>query len=240
MSKKHRLFSIYALCDPRPQYQEPHYEIYGIKGIRYIGQTFKSIQHRLKGHLLEDVNPYKRNWIKALEREGFTPKIVALHTDIQSQEEANLLEQKLIAEVRDKIGKKILNLSIGGQGVYYSDEQMEEARTRFLEGPDGYERPGNMPSPNFRDAVCPAVRKQMLVSGNRYIKEINYTAKRDSLKQLSTMKLGTRIYVKAYHVGFEGGELPPGKLVSEAGYIHGLLARKGYANPLEYEYIQTD
>lgn len=233
MSKESRIFSIYALCDPRPQYQETPYEFYGFKGIRYIGQTFKSIQHRLRGHLLDDSNPYKRNWIKALQREGLMPNIVVLHTNICSQEEADLLEKDLIAEARDRIGKKLLNLSIGGQGVYYSKEQMEESRTRFLKGSDGYERPGNMLSPNLRDAVCTAVRKQMLVSGNRYIKEINYMAKRDSLKQISTIKLGTKAYVQAYHVGLEGGSLPPGKLIVEAGFLHGLLTREGYAKPLD-------
>jgi len=81
--------------------------------------------------------------------------------------------------------------------------------------------------------VFPEVRKQMLITGNRYIKEIDYTAKRDSLLQLSTIKLGTKKYVVAYRIGLNAGALPPGKLVEEAGYIHGRLVREGYAELLE-------
>jgi hypothetical protein len=238
MLKNCRLFSIYVLRDPRPQYQGPRYEICGVTGTRYIGQTFKSVQHRFNQHLSEDSNPYKRNWFRALKRDGVQPEVVTIYKDISSQEEADRLEQNLIAQAREKMGNKLLNLAIGGQGVYYSDEQMEESRTRYLEGADGYLRPGNTPYPNLRDAVCPAVRKQMLTKGNRYIREIDYTAERDSLMQLSTIQLGTKLYFAAYCIGFEGGALPPGKLVVETGYIHGKLSREGYAKPLEDDIIE--
>lgn len=232
---KDRRFTIYALCDPRNEYQAPQFQLCGASGVRYVGQTFKSIEHRFRGHLLDDSNPYKKNWIRSLQRQGLEPSVVPLHADILTQEEADKLETELIAQAREQMGAKLLNLAAGGQGGYYTDEQMEESRTRNLSGPDGYERPGNTPYPTLRDQVCSSVRAQMMIPGNLDVQEIAYTAKRSTLRQLSTIQIGTKAYVDAYEVGLSGEPLPPGKLVDEAGYLHGRLVQAGYAQPLSEE-----
>jgi len=232
MTKKGRRYSIYALCDPRPEYQGPEFEFYSAKGVRYVGQTFKPLSHRFSQHLKEEANPYKRNWIRSLRRIGLEPLIVALRTDIEGYEDADRVETQMIAEARAKIGDKLVNLAKGGHGGYYSDEQLEESRTRAMSGVNGYVRPGNTPYPTLRDLVSPSVREQMLVKGNLRIEEIDYTAQRSSLKQLSTIQVGTKSYTDAYRAGFSGRPLPPGKLVVEAGYLHGVLAREGHAESL--------
>ena len=233
MAKSPRRYSIYALCDPRPEYQGPEFALWGVKGVRHVGQTFKSINHRFREHLSGDSNPYKRNWIRSLQKQGLEPGLVGLVSNIATHEEADRIEIERIAELRKHIGKKALNLTDGGQGGYYSEEQMEESRTRSLGGPNGYERPGNTPYPTLRDHVCQSVREQMMVTGSRRVQEIDYAVQRSTLRQLSTIQTGTKGYLEAYRCGLSSAPLPPGKLVAEAGYLHGRLVAAGYADPLD-------
>lgn len=233
MADEPRYFTLYALLDPRSEYQVPAFEIRGLRGVRYVGQTFKKISHRFARHLIEDSNPYKRNWVRKLKSLGLKPGIAALCGQISTQEEADRLERELIEEARKQIGAKLLNLAAGGQGGYYTEQQMEQSRNKYNSGADGYVRPGNTPYLILRDVVVASVRKQMEVLNNRYICEIGYTAQRDSLLQISTIQVGRKEYREAYKIGFAGGILPPGKLVVEAGYVHGRLARDGYATAID-------
>lgn len=219
-----RRHTLYVLTDPRPEYQSPAYELRGVLGVRYVGKTCKPLEVRLAEHLKDETVSYKTSWLRRLRAMGLRPRIEPIRTDIPD-EQINDLEKALIAEARAKIGNKLTNTTEGGDGVMYSIAQMEESQARG--------RPGNMPVQRIlRDVVAPAIRDLMMEPGRRYLPQIGYQATRDSLRQLSTMKVGTEYYRIGYQAALDGLSLPGvGKLTTEAGYIHGLLVAAGLAEP---------
>lgn len=100
---------IYALIDPRS------------KQIRYVGKTIQTLRKRLIGHVTETHRgTYRRaRWIRALERLGIKPRIVALGTyptnDLCEQ------ERRWISILR-KWGADLVNSTAGGDGVEFTTE----------------------------------------------------------------------------------------------------------------------
>ncbi len=88
---------IYALCEP----DNPD-------AVRYIGQTRRSPEDRLYGHLHEPEYHDKWTWIQSLGARGHTPLLRVLA--ITTTEEALAVEQKYIGEYVAR-GARLLNVN---------------------------------------------------------------------------------------------------------------------------------
>ena len=96
-----KTYKIYTLEDPRDGQ------------VRYVGQTFKSLEERLIGHLNinDKSNSYKVNWIKQLLALDLVPTITLL--DEVSEFEWREAEKFWIIQMR-ALGFKLTNISEGG------------------------------------------------------------------------------------------------------------------------------
>ncbi len=105
--------------------------------IRYVGQTCKTLEVRLKGHIASKDKSHRVNWIKALANNNLIPKIVLLKKDL-SKDECDVLEKYYIKEYKES-GIRLLNLTEGGEGSYgykhteESKKKMSSIRKNFLD-----------------------------------------------------------------------------------------------------------
>ncbi len=86
------------------------------KHIRYVGQTIRSVDRRMKVHVYEAKKQKKRrpvlDWIRSVEKRGFEIGVVELN----KKAKWNTSEEYYIAKLR-KDGNKLLNLTDGGEGT---------------------------------------------------------------------------------------------------------------------------
>ncbi|MEU8834871.1 hypothetical protein [Streptomyces sp900116325] len=85
---------VYRLSDPRDG------------TIRYVGQTTKSLDERLVGHLASPTNPAMRAWISLLGKQGMIPAITAVATVDAAQLDA---EEKRHIEEHIRKGHRLFN-----------------------------------------------------------------------------------------------------------------------------------
>ena len=92
------------------------------KEIRYIGQTSISLVNRLKTHLKtrNPKNKHLRNWILSC-----TINIIELE---RNPDNLNLSEIKWIKMFKKIYGKRILNISNGGEGGFLGRKHTEKTR----------------------------------------------------------------------------------------------------------------
>ena len=95
------IHKIYGLTDPRNG------------ELRYIGETIRSLQNRLVGHLADSrrKNNYCANWIKVLIRRNLRPEIFLL--DEVNENDWQFWEQWHIAYWKS-LGARLVNQTIGG------------------------------------------------------------------------------------------------------------------------------
>ncbi|WP_371799079.1 hypothetical protein OG963_14755 [Streptomyces sp. NBC_01707] len=85
---------VYRLSDPRDG------------TVRYVGQTTKSLQERLVGHLASPTNPAMRAWISLLGKQGLIPAITVVATVDKAQLDA---EEKRHIEEHIRKGHRLFN-----------------------------------------------------------------------------------------------------------------------------------
>lgn len=95
-------YKIYKLIDPRNNLP------------RYIGLTFNSLKYRLKSHRCDKSRTHKCNWIKSILKDGLTPKIEIIESNIYSHEMACEREIYWISEYK-KLGYDLTNATTGGK-----------------------------------------------------------------------------------------------------------------------------
>ncbi len=95
--------TIYALCCPITD------------AVRYIGKTINT-ETRLRSHMSEKKNSYKRNWITSLCKKGLKPIFRELETIIDSNDlDWQERERWWISKMKED-GHKLTNLEDGGVG----------------------------------------------------------------------------------------------------------------------------
>lgn len=113
------LFQIYALIDPR----EPDV-------IRYVGQTQKTLDQRLKEHLrlcVLKAHTHKNHWLLKVIADGRVPLIRCIET-CETREQANVAERAWINFGREQAWP-LTNQTDGG----YGGAPTEEVRQRLAE-----------------------------------------------------------------------------------------------------------
>lgn len=87
--------------------------------IRYVGKTTQGMRrprdHMRSGALSKD-HTHKGCWIRLLIKEGLTPEIIILETAVCA-EVLNTLERQWIRIGRAALGKRLTNLTEGGEGA---------------------------------------------------------------------------------------------------------------------------
>lgn len=83
--------------------------------VRYVGITSKLLKKRLQEHINHKRNRHKYNWIQKLKKQNLKPQI-KLVADKLSKEKACQMEIDLISLYRSLVGKKLTNLTDGGEG----------------------------------------------------------------------------------------------------------------------------
>ncbi len=102
----------------------PHGYIYGLfdprdEALRYVGQTTKAPEERLKSHLCPSSlrqHSYVARWLRGLANQVLRPLVLTLDRAF-SQEELDRLEVGWIAKCRAE-GRHLTNLSDGGDGPW--------------------------------------------------------------------------------------------------------------------------
>ncbi len=137
------IFRIYSLHDPR-KLNEP----------RYVGQTGKTIEERLAGHLKETAEKYgtdktthKCNWIGSLLKQGITPVCILIEeTDESKQEE---MEKFWISEYRFK-GHRLTNGTGGGDKGKIITEEIRKKISESKKGKPSWNKGKKIgPRPKF-------------------------------------------------------------------------------------------
>lgn len=113
---------VYALTDP------------GTHEVRYVGYTSKTVRERLAGHLASsrshgrnyDIPIYR--WIRALAARGERPGVIVLEAGNGDWRER---EREHIARQRAAQGRRLLNVSAGGEGADVPPESRERARQKL-------------------------------------------------------------------------------------------------------------
>jgi GIY-YIG catalytic domain/NUMOD3 motif len=116
-------FKIYALYDPRNPTE-----------MRYIGQTSKTLEERLQGHLDEvsTKRTLKRAWIVSLKKVSVRPAIILVEDVLEATFRER--ERFWIAYYR-QLGHRLTNLTEGGEGTLGwtpTDETRENMRRSHL------------------------------------------------------------------------------------------------------------
>lgn len=118
---------------------EKQWKIYCLKdpednSIRYIGITKRGLEKRYKEHMshINECSPHKRRWIDKLIRNKLMPKIEIIEENL-SEDEAKEGEMKYIAFYRNIIGKKLLNITNGGDAVMAGRKHSKETIDRMKE-----------------------------------------------------------------------------------------------------------
>lgn len=85
-------------------------------GIRYVGQTSKTLDFRLNQHIrsVKFENNYKRNWVISLLNRNERPNIILVEDNIPNLELLNEAEIFYIAKFKE-LGCKLVNSSLGGR-----------------------------------------------------------------------------------------------------------------------------
>jgi len=113
--------------------------IYGLRcplsnEIRYIGQTRRELNVRLKNHLYEKRhNPHKINWIKKLEKMNLKNNITIELLEKCSIEHLNEKEKYWIEFFKNK-GNKLVNLTDGGDTNYIMNPDSIKRMSEKLKG----------------------------------------------------------------------------------------------------------
>ena len=111
-----RMRFIYVLIDPRT------------REIRYVGQTCKSLNQRLAGHICDarDTNRSYRvcRWIRQVLAAGYRPIIEEVESGFWDDSYTNLRETAWIAAVKE-FGSDLTNMLDGG-GVYRGNSTITE------------------------------------------------------------------------------------------------------------------
>lgn len=84
--------------------------------IRYVGITTRTLEERLKGHLIDvtsrpDLNYHKINWLRKLQKGGLIPKIEQID-ELDTLEEAKEKEIEYIAKFKELYN--LTNCTLGG------------------------------------------------------------------------------------------------------------------------------
>ena len=108
-----------------------NYKIYALMeiesgDIRYIGQTRKTLQERLKGHLRDTQKTHKTNWIK---KNKTNINIILLEENIKTKEEICAKEVYYISEYKRE-GYRLVNTTNGGEG-WFGTEFTEEHKSNI-------------------------------------------------------------------------------------------------------------
>lgn len=113
-AKSTPLTTIYILIDPET------------KKVRYVGQTVRPLEERLRDHLKDKNKNHRTCWIRSLKNRGLTPSIHLVENVIGNNWQER--EQYWIAYYRS-IGAPLVNGTDGGDGRNGS-VQSEEERTK--------------------------------------------------------------------------------------------------------------
>ncbi len=134
--------TIYALCCPTT------------KEVKYVGKTIDLVT-RIKCHLVEKSNSYKRNWIISLKRKSLRPEVRVLEI-INNSDDKDWQQREVwwISKMRSD-GHKLTNLEAGGLG---GGRITEETKSRISAA-----NKGRKPAPHTI-AACIASRKGVKAS----------------------------------------------------------------------------
>lgn len=144
---------IYGLRDPRTA------------EIRYIGQTIKSAEHRLKVHLKPHElkkRTHKNNWLNELLAFGFTPEIIEIMR-VDTVEELDAAEVACI-DFGKAIGLQLTNGTAGGEGAkgaVRSAETREKVRRANLGKKASPEAKAKMSAAHVGRVVSEETRKKL-------------------------------------------------------------------------------
>lgn len=105
---------IYGLYDPRNQ------------NLRYIGKT-NNVRKRFHGHMHENLNTHKSNWIANLKRNGLNP-ILKIIEEIQDDGDDEKWQQREIYWIQKSLddGHALTNLDSGGNSGYTKSEETKK------------------------------------------------------------------------------------------------------------------
>jgi len=106
------------------------YEVGKEEEIRYVGKTLNP-EKRLIEHIHDNKNTYKTYWIRSITKRGgsINFKIIELTDDDNWQDR----EKYWINKFRNKIGNKLTNYSLGGEGVTIYDISYDECKKYLIE-----------------------------------------------------------------------------------------------------------
>lgn len=93
-------YRIYQLVDPTNNQ------------IRYVGLTLNTLNQRLKSHRNENSKSHKTNWVKSLQKKGYSPKIELIEI-VSTYEEACEREIYWISKLKEE-GHRLTNHASGG------------------------------------------------------------------------------------------------------------------------------
>lgn len=202
------MVKIYALVDPST----------GL--VRYIGQTIRSLQTRLRGHINESEKKqtHKQVWIQYLLRQDKKPVIIEL-CSCEGQELANKMETFFISH----FSKYDLTNSANGSGVNFkfgqaAKDKMSASKKKFLANVENRKRmtelqlegKRKMP-PKVKKAKSPVmphdeVIKKMQAAGRKKLKETGYCKSEKNINHISALASAIKASHYKLFAGYMGGK----------------------------------